>query len=354
MRNWKWAWVALMVWSSGCSDGNGPPAADSGVGDGAVSMDSATLGELGDPCAADATCGSGHCVDDVCCDTACDSGCATCSAAGLCGAAPLATECRAAAGGCDVAESCDGVSLSCPSDEVVAAEVVCRASLGSCDVEEVCDGSSASCPADQAAAAGAVCGDYRCLADAPACPTSCVTHADCVDGLLCANSACIAAKWAFLSFSSFTANLGGLTGADAFCQASANVVGLPGTYLAWLADGTGSPASRFTESATPYVMPTEEGGAIVLADNWADLTDGTLDATFSRNEFGQWVTAGDVFSNVSTSGELVSSDASCAGWTSTLMSDSGGRGAVNWTNATWTVNGSAPCNQVARLFCLQQ
>lgn len=353
MRNWMWIGVVVMAGSFGCSDG-APPTGDGGLGDGAVTLDADTLGELGDTCAANAACASGHCADGVCCDTACDGACAVCGAGGECGVAPVATECRAAAGSCDVAEACDGVSPACPSDALVAGEVVCRASLGSCDVEEVCDGSSAACPLDEVAAAGAVCGDYRCQADAPACPSSCTTHADCVEGTWCANNACIAAKWAFLTSSSFVADFGGLSGADTLCQSSADFAGLTGTYRAWLADGTGSPATRFTQSAIPYVMPTEEGGAIVLADSWADLTDGTLDATFSRNELGQWVSFGYVFSNVSTTGGLVSADASCSGWTSTLSTDSAGRGAPNQTDATWSVNGTEPCDETARLFCLQQ
>ena len=56
--------------------------------------------------------------------------------------------CRASAGVCDVAESCDGVSNDCPRDAFAPATTVCRPSAGTCDVAEICTGSSASCPAD--------------------------------------------------------------------------------------------------------------------------------------------------------------------------------------------------------------
>lgn len=80
----------------------------------------------GSSCSAASQCESGHCVEGVCCDTACGGGadddCQACSRAagaavdGTCGAVSAGTECRAAAGACDVAEVCDGTGLLCPDD----------------------------------------------------------------------------------------------------------------------------------------------------------------------------------------------------------------------------------------------
>jgi hypothetical protein len=69
---------------------------------------------------------------------------------GACGlaVAPVGTPCRASAGACDIAETCDGVELLCPDDTLVPAAVECRAAGGACDVAETCTGSSAACPAD--------------------------------------------------------------------------------------------------------------------------------------------------------------------------------------------------------------
>ena len=58
------------------------------------------------------------------------------------------TVCRPAAGVCDVAETCTGSSLSCPSDKKKPAATVCRPSAGVCDGVEECDGVSNGCPAD--------------------------------------------------------------------------------------------------------------------------------------------------------------------------------------------------------------
>src|SRR5207247_6212212 len=57
------------------------------------------------------------------------------------------TECRAAAGACDVAETCTGTSTDCPADAKRPAGTECRAAAGDCDVGESCAGSSDDCPA---------------------------------------------------------------------------------------------------------------------------------------------------------------------------------------------------------------
>jgi len=55
-------------------------------------------------------------------------------------------ECRSSAGACDLAESCDGVTDDCPVD--VKSTLECHASAGICDVAESCDGVNDDCPAD--------------------------------------------------------------------------------------------------------------------------------------------------------------------------------------------------------------
>ena len=94
---------------------------------------------------------------DACAVSSCSPiGCAatSCDPAGLSGNCsiqtplPSGTQCRAAAGTCDVAESCDGSSTLCPADSLVPSGTECRGSAGTCDVAESCTGSSAACPTD--------------------------------------------------------------------------------------------------------------------------------------------------------------------------------------------------------------
>ena len=69
------------------------------------------------------------------------------------------TVCRQANGGCDVAEVCDGISPSCPTDTFAPATTVCRAAANQCDVAEKCTGSSAACPSDGLKPNGSSCDD---------------------------------------------------------------------------------------------------------------------------------------------------------------------------------------------------
>ncbi|MDX2170107.1 MAG: hypothetical protein SF182_23755 [Deltaproteobacteria bacterium] len=140
----------------------------------------------GDPTDSDCTnpdtCnGSGSCLaNHESGGTACsDDGetCTTdsCDGSGLCThpAGNAGIECRAAAGGCDLSEQCDGATPSCPADAVQAAGTTCRADAGDCDVEEQCDGSGVNCPADVVEPSGTACGDPS--------DTTC-THPDTCDG----------------------------------------------------------------------------------------------------------------------------------------------------------------------------
>ena len=111
-------------------------------------------------CTTNTQCVTGFCVNGVCCDTACNGGCGACNLTGkvgTCSAITSGTVCRASTGTCDVAETCNGTALTCPTDGFQPSTTVCRASVGTCDVAEKCTGTSASCPADGLAASGTVC-----------------------------------------------------------------------------------------------------------------------------------------------------------------------------------------------------
>ena len=120
----------------------------------------------GGACTTGSTCKSGVCADGVCCDKPCGGSatdCQACSASagaakdGACGPVKAGAVCRALAGVCDTAESCDGTSLTCPADVLKSSGATCRGALGPCDVAESCDGTSASCPKDILAAGGTMC-----------------------------------------------------------------------------------------------------------------------------------------------------------------------------------------------------
>jgi hypothetical protein len=156
----------------------------------------------------------------------------------------------------------------------------------------------------------------------------------------------------------YSGALGGLAGADALCQARASAAGLTGTFMAWIATAAGSPATRFTRAAVPYVLVN----GTVIANNWADLTDGTLAAPIDRTELngapptGNTSCAGGgnrtVWSGVNGSGAYSGSD-SCSGFSSTSGGGLWGwldRSDISWTQ--WCSGGL--CSWVSPLYCFQQ
>ena len=143
-------------------------------------------------CTSNSQCGSGFCVSGVCCNTACNGGCGACNLpghVGTCTAASSGTVCRAANGTCDVAETCNGTSLTCPTDGFAPSTTVCRAASGACDVAEKCTGTSASCPADGFAPSTTVC---RAASGACDVAEKCTgTGASCpADGFVAAGTTC--------------------------------------------------------------------------------------------------------------------------------------------------------------------
>jgi MYXO-CTERM domain-containing protein len=149
----------------------GAPGNDGGGGASSGAFyDLIQLKSNGDACAASTECASNFCVDGVCCNNACgggvDTDCQACAVAkgaatdGTCGTTQAAAKfvCHPSAGVCDVAEVCDGVNPTCPTDTFQPSTTVCRAAVpGGCDNAGMCTGSSAACPADVVVPANTVC-----------------------------------------------------------------------------------------------------------------------------------------------------------------------------------------------------
>src|SRR5262249_60557677 len=79
-------------------------------------------------------------------------------------------------------------------------------------------------------------------------------------------------KLVFVSSTTYTGNLGGLSGADAKCQSLATSAGHAGTFKAWLSDDVTDAKSRLTHSTMPYVLVD----GTIVATGFTDLTSGTL------------------------------------------------------------------------------
>jgi len=182
-------------------------------------------------------------------------------------------------------------------------------------------------------------------------PTGTVVGADITN----VNVSCATRKRVFVTSQLYTGNFGGLAGADARCQERADAAGLGGTYMAWLSDNTGSPSTRFTRSSVPYVLVD----GTVVADNWTDLTDGTIDAPINRTELNGAPPNGDmtctsvsVWTNTRTDGTQWNPGNSCNNWT--------GTGSALWgyftlASAEWTTACQGGiCTWREPIYCFQQ
>lgn len=159
-------------------------------------------------------------------------------------------------------------------------------------------------------------------------------------------------KCIFVTSGIFTGNLGGLAGADAECREAARVAGLPGRYKAWISDSTASASERLVHSTVPYRRPD----GVLVAQDWTDLTDGTLANPIDRTETGTQISpapSGIGFTWTGTGVDGTATGNHCVDWTSSLSSQ-GTNGRVNRTNGDWTANAAERCDATHHLICLQQ
>jgi cysteine-rich repeat protein len=208
------------------------------------------------------------------------------------------------------------------------------------------------------------------VCEAAACGDNFVQNGEeCDDGNNMALDGCSAqCDWeirlVFTTSSMHNGNLGGLVGADAICNARAQEAALPGTYMAWIATNIvgENPAARFVQSAVPYHLPS----GTKVADNWADLIDGTLDAAISGTETGgpspMTANASACGTNrIARTGTAADGTAlvglgRCSNFTSSASNSLGTPGVTTSANPTWT-NCDAPgpgCDILMPIYCFQQ
>ena len=154
----------------------------------------------------------------------------------------------------------------------------------------------------------------------------------------------------FLSSQKFAgSSLRGLDGADTFCTRAANDQGQAGTWTAWLSDNTANAVDRIFDGGVPY--QTIDG--TVVANNLADLTDGTLAAAIEIDEAGNTVTFDfEVWSATNTDGTY-SGQGTCVNWADKTAGLVAGIGIAGQTDATWTNTGGGQlCDEsFNRLYC---
>lgn len=137
--------------------------------------------------------------------------------------------------------------------------------------------------------------------------------------------------------------------ADALCQQLATTAGLSGGFKAWLSPSAANQvASRFSHSTRPYQLVT----GTVVANDWADLTDGQIQHAINRDEYGSLTSATAAWTGSQQTG-LAGPD-HCNRWQSASSALLGVRGAVNNLSA-WSFGGTSfSCDRQLPVYCFQQ
>ena len=207
--------------------------------------------------------------------------------------------------------------------------------------------------------------------NADACLTTCIA-ASCGDGLLyqgfeeCddgnqepadgCDDACVRDRLVFITNKELTPNwIVGLDGADLECRKEALAAGLDAPnnkFMAWISDSNTSPADRFWRSTGRYVLITGE----VVAENWDDLTDGTLAHGIDRAADGSYFYETPVWTATHPDGQSFDDGNHCQNW-STNDADLKGRFGLSGYADTWWTDVDdilVGCGAAAALYCFEQ
>lgn len=158
-------------------------------------------------------------------------------------------------------------------------------------------------------------------------------------------------KRVFVTSTTYTANLGGVIGADAKCQTRANTNNLGGIWKAWLSDDSYAyPINKLTHSTVPYKLLD----GTTIANNWADLTDGSLKSGIALDEFGKSQQGAEVFTSTAYDGSQQVVGATCsswgyAGWDVSMIFGQAGMNTYQWTEGS-----STACGVSYHLYCFEQ
>ena len=165
--------------------------------------------------------------------------------------------------------------------------------------------------------------------------------------------------------------LGGLAGGDQICNDLATAAGLPGTYRAWLStvglvglQGITTPNDRFIKTISPYRLLNGS----TVADNYADLTDGSLQTNIDVDETGATIGAPfQVWTGTLPDGSTFifnpaePGNSTCDDWRFTTDPSSGTSvtgiaGDARESTSEWTTAsaGLQDCDNSFRLYCFQQ
>ena len=183
-------------------------------------------------------------------------------------------------------------------------------------------------------------------------------------GVSCDYGCRFAAKLVFVTSKDYTGGeLGGAEGADLKWQNLAVMAGFDNAlgFKAYVSDASSSPASSFTKSTIPYVLPS----GIRVANDWEELILHGPIPGITLTEKGETLEIRKVWTGTSPSGNKFP-EQTCQNWTSAAPIDKGRAGltdvdpeqideAQQWLDERqWVSESTRGCDLRARVYCVEQ
>lgn len=156
---------------------------------------------------------------------------------------------------------------------------------------------------------------------------------------------------AFVSSTAVTGDVMSTGGFDTMCNNLAKTAGISGYFKAWVTETGSTAAQRFEQSTCSYRYYLVDGSTIV-ANSYADLTDGTLSNPINKDETGA-VYNGNVWTSSGTSGGGAGGSY-CGEWRVGTNASTGIYGTTTSATSTWTNAGTANCDSSFRFMCFEQ
>jgi hypothetical protein len=154
------------------------------------------------------------------------------------------------------------------------------------------------------------------------------------------------AKRVFVSSTSQTGNLGGLSGADTICQSLGSSLTPAGTFVAWLSDDTHDAKDRVTSSGPWYRLD-----GIKVANSKADLIDGTVFTSINYDNTGSYSPMTDAWTGTNSGGTR--SIYYCSNWGSPSSGVYGTVGNISTASSSWSDVTHFSCNASYKLYCFE-
>ena len=257
--------------------------------------------------------------------------------------------------GNQVDENCNGqVDEGCDCNYMGNSKGVCgRATTdmsGNCQQPSAYESTESSCEdsVDNDCDGALDAGDGNCqVGNAGA---KCSSDLDCISGSCDKNFTSQGAcrHRVFVTSDDWSADFGGLSGADEKCMKAARAQGLGGRWKAILSDDSLDASSRL-RVVSPVVNLNDE----VVADDRADLWDQSIDTDIDYNEksMSAHPLPDEVWTGSNATGH--SAPDNCQNWTSTSPGDDGVTGDFGRNNSDWLEDPpSDACLRQARLYCI--